>query len=103
LGLLILAGCYSRVRPEVDGLVCASANRPVDYLPDENPGKHTPLTPGKFIPAPEVKRTLTPAPLVPFDVPGLLPEKLSNTVFDNLLLTSAQQPGPSGAQPKKMT
>ncbi len=35
IGLLLLAGCHTTVRPEVDGLVCTSAGRPVDcQLPE---------------------------------------------------------------------
>jgi cobalt-zinc-cadmium efflux system outer membrane protein len=39
LSLLLLTGCYSRVRPEIDGLVCASANRPVDIIEDAEAAK----------------------------------------------------------------
>jgi outer membrane protein, heavy metal efflux system len=33
LALVILAGCYAPVRPEVDALICASALRPIDLQP----------------------------------------------------------------------
>ena len=75
-GLLVLAGCYSRVRPEVDGLVCASANRPVDYLPGELAAKSQHPT----------------ARLVSNQKAEKGPDEVANPVFDNLLLTSAQQP-----------
>lgn len=39
LGLLALMGCSTPVRPEVDGLVCASAGRLVDVLPTTATGK----------------------------------------------------------------
>jgi cobalt-zinc-cadmium efflux system outer membrane protein len=49
LSLLILAGCYTRVRPDVDGLVCTSAGRPVD-LPTEA------MITKSLIPTPEPKK-----------------------------------------------
>jgi outer membrane protein, heavy metal efflux system len=78
LGIFLLAGCYTRVRSDVDGLVCSSVNRPVDYLP----GEATTRLAGKALTGP-VDKTIP--------------------VYDNLLLTSAQQPAPKDAPPKKMT
>jgi cobalt-zinc-cadmium efflux system outer membrane protein len=67
LGFFVLAGCHTRVRPEVDGLVCTSVNRPVDYLPDEATTR------------------------LAGNSKSAHPDK-TNPVYDNLLLTSAQQP-----------
>jgi cobalt-zinc-cadmium efflux system outer membrane protein len=33
LGLLVLAGCYAPVRPDIDALICTSASRPLDLQP----------------------------------------------------------------------
>ncbi|HWY86442.1 MAG TPA: TolC family protein, partial [Gemmataceae bacterium] len=70
LGLLLLAGCYTRVRPEVDGLVCASVSRPVDLLPEK----------------PNISRADPEASYLPHDP-------------DHLLPTSAQETKKEGAQP----
>jgi len=90
LGLMVLVGCYTRVRPEVDGLVCASANRPVDLVMIEPASKDKPLVPAKLMP-------ITPAN----DLEAYLPQKMGNPAYDNLLLTSAQQPIKEVELPKK--
>jgi cobalt-zinc-cadmium efflux system outer membrane protein len=89
LGLLILAGCSTPVRPDVDGMVCASASRPVDLLPGEPTSKGVSSLTVKQAPS-----------LTPQTAPQL--GKATDAVFDNLLLTSAQQPK-NGEQLKKMT
>jgi outer membrane protein, heavy metal efflux system len=47
LGLLILAGCYAPVRPDVDRLICASALQPVDPQPIST------VEAGSMLPAPK--------------------------------------------------
>jgi cobalt-zinc-cadmium efflux system outer membrane protein len=71
LGLVILAGCRTGVRSDVDGMVCTSASRPVDLLP-----------PGAMC---------KPAAMEPE----------ADSAFDNLRQTGAQQPAKDGEPPKK--
>ncbi len=78
LGIFLAAGCYTRVRPEVDGLVCASVNRPVDRFSGE-PG--VPLS---------VK-----SPTTDGDSPALK--------SDDIQLTSAQQSVGDAVSAKKIT
>ena len=82
LGLLLLAGCYTRVRPDVDGLVCASAKRPVDLLPPEA-GAGAASPGASYLPHDSTNRT----------------EKVADMVFDKLLLTSAQEPKKESTPP----
>jgi cobalt-zinc-cadmium efflux system outer membrane protein len=100
IGLLMLAGCYGRVRPEVDSLICASANRQVDYLPATPAIKSVPVMQSADLPKLPASKILPPAEAAaPEDNASV---KVGNTVFDNLLLTSAQE-SKVGAQPKKLT
>jgi cobalt-zinc-cadmium efflux system outer membrane protein len=89
LGLLILAGCSTPVRPDVDGLVCASASRPVDLLPGEPVVKGMSALPARC-PSPLAREAALGQP------------KVTDPVLDNIILTSAQQ-AKNGEQPKKPT
>ncbi len=101
--LVVLAGCYTRARPEVDGLVCTSANRQVDFLPATSVGvsvsqKEESTLPFKNVDGPSVDRaTVVPASFGESTGDG----RIANTVFDNLLQVSAQEPGKS-AEPAKV-
>jgi cobalt-zinc-cadmium efflux system outer membrane protein len=104
LCLVALAGCYTRVRPEVDGLVCNSVGRQVDYMPPalDRPAVDRPTAPA---PAPAVPSTPLPkgkdatkgpemlpplSPRATLQSPTSASEKVPNTVFDHLLQTSTQ-------------
>src|SRR5262245_58837050 len=95
LMILILAGCHAPVRSDVDGIVCASASRPVD-LAAELPDKDSP-------PTTATKTQAAPMSLPPFLDNSSNSEKLASEAVDNLVFTSAQQPAPGGDQPKKLT
>jgi cobalt-zinc-cadmium efflux system outer membrane protein len=106
LGLLILAGCYTRVRPEVDGLVCGSANRPVDFLPPQ------PARPASSSQSdPDAPSMIAPASTSSMPATSGFPPTSQSTVqfpgnshgksFDDLYLTSAQQPV-KVVEPKKI-
>ena len=86
LGLLILAGCNTPVRPEVDGLVCASAGRSVDLLPGEAVTEDFHMPQGKSISSSSKS--------------ALHQDKVVDAGFDNFLLISAQQAIKEGEQPK---
>ena len=92
LTLLMLAGCQAPVRTEVDGLVCASANRPVDLAPGAVVCKILPPLPAEGLAIPPANTLPMPTSLPPIQEAATRGEKIPNTVFDNLLLVSAQEP-----------
>ncbi len=104
LSLFILTGCYTRVRPEVDGLVCNSVNRPVDYLPPAFVQNAAPMLSASVSPLPKNNETTlrsgTPAPPQAAALNNV-PPKIPNTVFDQLLQTSAQVAAQEGKVPKQ--
>jgi outer membrane protein, heavy metal efflux system len=75
LGLLVIVGCSTCVRPEVDALVCASAGRPLDLQPTDS---------GKLSPAPQTG------------------QKRPDVGLDELLLTSAQDKTIEGGLQKRL-
>src|SRR5437867_8320610 len=102
LTVFMLAGCQAPVRPEVDGLVCASASRPVDLAPGAVLCKILPPVPAERLAVALAKTLPMPTSLPPIQEAASRGQKTPNTGFDNLLLISAQEP--KGAdQAKKLT
>ena len=52
LGLLLLAGCYSPVRPAIDHLICSSVNQPLDQEQVGFPDEKSPQPANPVLPAP---------------------------------------------------
>jgi cobalt-zinc-cadmium efflux system outer membrane protein len=83
--LLLLAGCYAPVRPEIDGLVCESAHRPVDRQP-------------VFLPEPAAVPVAKGVPARPGE-----PPVLQLAVGQEFLGAEEQQAGPDGRQRRPTT
>jgi cobalt-zinc-cadmium efflux system outer membrane protein len=85
LGMMLLAGCYGPARPEVDGLLCASALHPVDLQPPAADSNVPPPRKDSSVPAPGDSQQAKDRP---------------DAQFDELVLAASQEKKADEIQPK---